>query len=106
MLEFFYGQVKKVGKDKISVGAAPIEWVEKFYLKNGFTPRCFLVKVKKEELPKNYREKGFEILEERRENDNIVLIIRTGEYNQNSKEKIKKIFNASEVLYIMEKDVV
>ena len=67
---------------KITVGVAPIGWVERFYMKNGYKPYLFLVRTKKKKI-----------------------YIKVHKYNSNQKEKVKEKLNASEVLYIMKKDI-
>ena len=78
-------QAREEGIKKITVGVAPIEWVEKFYMKNGYKPYLFLVKMKDKTSKKIY--------------------IRTHKYNPNQRGKIKEKFGASEVIYIMKKSI-
>ena len=103
LLKFFEQQLRNSGRKRITVPSADIDWVEKFYLNNGYKPIQFLVKVKTDKLPKDYKNKGFKILNERKENNYKVFYIKANKYDPKQREKIKKIFNAEEVIYIMGK---
>ena len=103
LLKFFWKQLKSLGKKEITVPSADIEWVEKFYLKNEYKPIQFLIKVKKEKLPKDYKNKGYKILNERVEGKYKIFYIKTKKYDPKLREKLKMLFNADELIYIMEK---
>jgi N-acetylglutamate synthase-like GNAT family acetyltransferase len=102
LLKFFEEQAKKLKIKRITIPSADIEWVERFYMKNGYKPIEFLVRIKKDKLPKNYKKK-YKILSERVEGDDKILYIKVRKYSLKQKEKIKKVFKPDEVLYIMEK---
>ena len=103
LLKFFEQRLKNLDKKKITAPSADIDWVEKFYLKNRYKPICFLLKIKKEKLPKDYKKKRYKILNERDEDDYKVFYIKTRRYDPKQRERIKTLFNADEVIYIMEK---
>ena len=81
LLKTFEKQVKKFHKRTISVGSAE-GFVEKFYMKNGYKPKLFLVRI-----------------------GNRKKYIKTEKYSPKMKEKIKKKYNAREVIYIFEKNL-
>lgn len=103
LLNFFEHQLRALNKKRINVPSADIDWVERFYLNNGYKPILFLVKVKITNLPRDYKKKRYKLLNERIENNYKIFYIKTKKYEPKQKEKIKKMFNADEVIYIMEK---
>lgn len=96
--------MRKVGTMNISVASAE-GYVEKFYLKNGFKPKLFLVRINRSKLPKNYRKKPYEITMERGNHYKKILYIKNEKYSPKLREKVKKAFNAYEVDFIFEKEV-
>jgi GNAT superfamily N-acetyltransferase len=102
MLDVFEKNVKKLGKNKISLGA----WgsAEKFYLKNGYRPIIF-VQIYPKNVPKNYKNKGYIIIKETNYTDAKRLYIHLEKYDENIKEKIQKTFNAYNVIYLFEKEL-
>ncbi len=103
LLSFFEQQLRDLNIKEISVPSADISWVENFYLKNNYKPSQLLVKVKTNKLPKGYKNKGFKIFNERREKEYKVFYIRTNEYSARHRIKLKRIFNADVVIYILKK---
>jgi GNAT superfamily N-acetyltransferase len=106
LLKFFETKVAKI---KITIGAASSEFVERFYLKNGYKPKQFLIRIKCNQIPIEYEQKkrNFHVIKEKsdQENDAIMLYIEMLEYDNNVKDNVKKIFNAYEAIYIMEKTI-
>ncbi len=45
LLSCFERAVKATGQEELTVGAADIEWVERFYMKNGYEPKHLLVQI-------------------------------------------------------------
>lgn len=88
LLKLFEQELRSLGRKKITVPVADINWGERFYLKNGYQPIQLLVKVRANKLPGDYRE--FKILSERREDNYRILYIKTGKYDPEQKEKSKK----------------
>ncbi|RLG20624.1 hypothetical protein DRN74_05020 [Candidatus Micrarchaeota archaeon] len=103
LLKLFEKQLKSLGKKKVTVPSADIDWVEGFYLKNRYKPIQFLIKVKREKLSKDYKNKGYKILNERAEGKYKIFYINIGKYDPKLRERLKILFNADEVIYIMEK---
>ena len=103
LLNLFEQQLRDLVIRRITVPSADIDWVERFYLKNKYKPIQFLVKVKIDKLPKDYKNKNFKIFSERKEDNYKIFYIKVNNYNPEQREKLKKIFNAEEVIYIMEK---
>lgn len=104
LLKFFGKQVKKIGEKTISVASAG-GYVEKFYLRNGFKPKLFLVRINRSKLPKNYKKKPYEIIGERGNQYKKILYIKNIKYSPELREKVKKAYNAYEVDFIFEKEV-
>jgi GNAT superfamily N-acetyltransferase len=103
MLKFFEAQVKKLGINKIGVGAADNVWG--FYIKNGYKPALLLLKVRKDELPTNYRDLNHKIAEERNYRAVKMIYVAVSSCDLEVKEKIKKELNAYEAIYIFEKHI-
>jgi GNAT superfamily N-acetyltransferase len=101
LLSFFEKQAKKLNKDYIELGA----WgsAEKFYLKNNYKPLIF-VQIYHKDVSKNYKDFGYEIISETNYKDAKKLKIRS-EYDPFLKEKIKKKFNAFDVIYLFRKEI-
>ncbi|CAF1575272.1 unnamed protein product [Didymodactylos carnosus] len=106
LLEFFETKVDRI---KITVGTASDEFVEQFYLKNGYKPVQFLIRIKFNQLPFDYEQKkaNFKVINEKydQENEAIILFIETLEYDNKLKNNIKTEFHSYETIYIMEKDI-
>ncbi|CAF2937581.1 unnamed protein product [Rotaria sp. Silwood2] len=104
LLNFFE---TKVNKTKITVGVASDDAVEKFYLKNDYKPKQFLIRIKSNQLPNDYEQKklNFHVINEKYNhiNETIILYIETLQYDNELKDNIKKNFHSFETIYIMEK---
>ncbi len=105
LLKHFEENLKKIGINKVSVPSAPIDWVERFYIKNGFKPARFMVKVSKDALKNREYVNRYEVVGERKEGEFKIIYIKASGYDPKSRARIKKEFNAEEVLYIMEKNL-
>lgn len=92
---------KKIGRNKISVCSG--EKSESFYLKNGYRPAQLLVWIRKRDVPKDYKHKGFEVLDEKNRKNNKILYLKMQKYDPEIKEIVKKRFKSYKVLYIFEK---
>lgn len=103
MLKFFENQARKLGIKKISLGAGGE--IEKFYIKNNYKPNFLLVQVSLTNLPRNYKKMGYKIVKEKNYRNVKWLYIQVRKYEPKVKERIKKKFNASQVIYIFEKEV-
>lgn len=93
-------EAKKRGKKEICLGAQPA--AEKFYLKAGFKPVLF-AQIHHKDVPKDYLHKGFEIEKETNYKDAKRLFIHVKKYDSKLKEKVKKAFNAYDVIYLFVK---
>lgn len=103
MLRFFEKEARKLGERTLSVASAE-GYVERFYLMNKFKPSSLLVRIRRNKVPKNYNERGFDIVKERgNQHVKILYIDITKKYNPKLKNIIKRKYNAYEVLYILEK---
>jgi GNAT superfamily N-acetyltransferase len=102
MLKFFESNVKKLGKNKISLGARGP--AEKFYLKNSYKPIIFS-QIYSKDVPNNYKNKGYNIIRETNYIGSKRLYIDLKKYDPKIKYKIKKTFNAYNVIYLFEKEI-
>lgn len=93
-------EAKALGKKEICLGAQPS--AEKFYLKAGFKPVLF-AQIKHRKVPKDYLHKGFEIEKETNYKDAKRLYIHVKKYDAKLKQKVKKVLNAYDVIYLFVK---
>ena len=105
LLKTFESQVEKQGKQYITVGCAPDEKTEQFYLKNLYQPITLLAKIKKDNLSANYKDqtKLFEFVEEKNDGDVIKIYFKAEQYNPLDRQNLQEILQADEVIYIMNK---
>ena len=102
MLNVFERNVKKLGKKRILLGAR--NNAEKFYLNNGYKPIIF-VQIYHKNVPKDYKNKGYNIISETNYKDAKRLYIDIKKYDKKIKEKVLKTFKAYNVIYLFEKDL-
>ncbi|CAF1258328.1 unnamed protein product [Rotaria sp. Silwood1] len=99
----------KVNKTKITVGVKSDDTVEKFYLKNEYKPKQFLIRIKCNQVSNDYEQKklNFHVINEKYDetNEAIILYIETLQYDNELKDNIKKLFHSYETIYIMEKTI-
>jgi len=103
LLGLFEERLRGRGIKRISVGSAPITWVERFYLKNGYKPVRILVRLKLSNPSRNYNNADFEIAESRIEGNHKIIYINEKRYDPEIRERVRKVLNAEEALYIFEK---
>ncbi len=101
LLEFFEKQAKKYS-NIVSVASAE-GYVELFYQKSGYKPRLIMLQVHKKNLPPDYKEKNYRVIDERDEGNIKFLYFKYRKHKPKLKEKLKKEFNAFEVNFIFEK---
>jgi GNAT superfamily N-acetyltransferase len=102
LLRKFEDNSKKLNKNYIQLGAW--ESAEKFYLKAGYEPLIF-VQIYHNKVLKNYKNLGYNIIKETNYTDSKRLFIKIDKYNSKIKEKIKKNFNAYDVIYLFRKEI-
>lgn len=102
-LSFLEEQIKEYNGDSLSLGAGGD--TEKFYLKNGYKPVSILVRVKPEKLPSDYEELGYRIDNVEKESEEVKIYITVKKVEEGLKKEIKDAFNASEVIYILKKNL-
>lgn len=101
LLSFFEKQAKKLNKKYIELGACGS--AESFYLKKDYKPIIF-AQIYHKEVPKNYKQLGFEITKETNYVDAKRLWIKA-RYSPQLKEKIKKQLKAFDVIYLFRKEI-
>ncbi len=101
ILSFFESRVRKQGK-KISV-TCKNGYSQHFYMKHGFTPKILLLKIKKSNLPKNYKEQHT-IKKEEQDKDTVLIYIKINALDDELMNMLKQKFNAHEAKFILEKE--
>jgi len=101
ILKKFEENSKKLKKKYIQLGSR--ESAEKFYLKEGYEPLIF-VQIYHDKVLKNYKKLGYNIIKETNYIDSKRLFIKIDKYDSKIKEKIKKDFNAYDVIYLFKKN--
>lgn len=104
LLGCFEEQVRKRGRWTITLGSAE-GYVEHFYLKNGYQPVEYLIRVPKDALALDDQQKGYPIVKERWEGAEKILKIQADTYQPEFKGVLKEAFQAREVIYIFEKTI-
>lgn len=102
MLAYFEKQAKDNGFEIVSLGSAE-GYAEKFYLDNGYEPTYFYIKIKKDKLSTDYKNKGYDFSKEEDEDDKKILWMPYTKYDLSKREEVKKRLNAYEVIFILEK---
>lgn len=103
LIHFFEEQVRKRGRQAVTVGSAADLKTENFYLKNGYQPVRLCAKVRRQALPPNYLQLDYEFCESRDEGENVVLYVATTVRDKQIQAKLKNDLGADEVIFIMEK---
>lgn len=103
LIGFFEKQVRKRGRHAITVGSAADLKTENFYLKNGYRPIRLCAKVRRQALPPDYLQLGYEFCESRDEGEDVVLYVATTVRDKPIQAKLKNDLGADEVIFIMEK---
>ena len=104
LLNYFEGQVAKMGRKRVVVGAAPN--VDAFYLANNYHIVQYYLRVVASKLPDDFENLGYEIGRVEDEGLGMVSIhIPTSRYEPEAREQIRKAFNAEFVSYTYEKEV-
>lgn len=103
LIRFFEEQVRKRGRHAVTVGSAADLKTENFYLKNGYQPIRLCTKVRRQALPPNYQQLGYEFCESRDEGEDVVLYVATTVRDKEVQTKLKDALGAQEVIFIMEK---
>ena len=104
LLRRFEREARKAGARRISLGA-PLGEVEAFYVKNGYKPCLLRVRVERERLPLDYREKDHAIVDERSYQNTKVLYVKTIDDHVQQAEELTRTFGAGDVICIFEKYV-
>lgn len=102
MVDAFEEQVASLGFDRIGLGSAG-GYVDEFYMANGYEPASVLVRLEPDEVPANYRELGYEIVEERIEDGTKKLYVGVDGHDPEFVEGVREAFDDPEAIYIMEK---
>lgn len=103
LIRFFEEQVRKRGRQAVTVGSAADLKTENFYLKNGYQPIRLCTKVRRQALPPTYLQLGYEFCEIRDEGEDVVLYVATTVRDKQIQAKLKDDLGADEVIFIMEK---
>lgn len=105
LIRFFEEQVRKRGRQTVTVGSAADLKTENFYLKNGYQPVRLCTKVRRQALPSDYRRLGYEFCESRDEGEDVVLYVATTVRDKEVQAKLKDALGAQQVIFIMEKTI-
>ncbi len=107
LLRYWEDRVRARGDWTIDLGSG----ADGFYLRVGYTPLEYAVKVPKDKLPHDYRNLGFEISYVRDPadpgGDEVCLYTRVGDrYRAEVLEKLRQVFGASSSFTVFEKRVI
>ena len=102
MLDALEERAASLGYDRIGLGSAG-GYVDEFYLANGYEPANVLVRLDSEDVPADYRELGYEILDERIDDGIRKLYVGVDGHDSAFVEGVRETFDDPEAIYIMEK---
>lgn len=104
LLSAFEDRAAALGFQQIGLGSAG-GYVDKFYVENGYSPECVLVRLAPETDPSNYRNTDYEISEERIEDGTKKLYVEAAEVDPTAIEEIRAAFGDSEAVHVMTKEL-
>jgi len=104
LVETFHANAAAMGIDRVSVGSAG-GYVDEFYAACGYEPECLLVMTSPAALPEDYRDLGYDIVEERTDDGVRKLYIDVEGLDQSFREDAGAAFGADEAIYIMAKEL-
>jgi hypothetical protein len=87
----------------VTLGSAADLKTENFYLKNGYLPVRLCAKVRRQSLPSNYLQMGYEFCEIRDEGEDVVVYVATTVRDKQLQAKLRDDLGAQEVIFIMAK---
>lgn len=103
LIRFFEAQVRQRGRQAVTLGSAADLKTENFYLKNGYLPVRLCAKVRRQSLPSNYLQMGYEFCEIRDEGEDVVVYVATTVRDKQIQAKLRDDLGAQEVIFIMAK---
>lgn len=104
LLDAFEAGATEAGFERVSLGSAGGS-VDEFYRANGYEPESILVRLHPTDVPENYRDLGFDVLRERREDGVQKVYLAPGGYDPGRVEAVRVAFGDPQAIYVMEKPV-
>lgn len=104
LLARFEDRVADLGFQRISLGSAG-GYVDKFYIERGYSPVSVLVRYEDSAVSERYRDRGYEIREERMVEGTRKLYIEADEFDPGHLGAVREEFDDQEAIYIMEKEI-
>lgn len=104
LLSHFEANAEEVGMQKVTLGSGGGP-VDRFYLDHGYAPASILVRGTVETLPDDYRNVGFDIVEEQQEGEYLKLYLDVDEYDPAELQTVRDRFRDDDAIYIMEKQL-
>lgn len=102
LLDAFEERAASLGYDRVGLGSAG-GYVDEFYIANGYEPASVLVRLQSEDVPADYREMGYEIIDERNDDGTRKLYVGVDGYDPEFVEDVRDAFDDPDAIYIMEK---
>jgi len=104
LLTEFEACAAALGVSRVTLGSAG-GYVDRFYRERGYEPESILVRLPPDDVPENYRDLGYEIVEERMAEGVQKLYVGVDELDHAEVEGVRETFGDEEAIYIMEKDL-
>jgi len=104
LLAFFESQVAALGYTSISLGSADGH-VERFYLKNGYTPTELKMYVTADYDPSSTQSAPYPVAYTQPEGDRLKLFFTVDNYHQMDKQALCKHFNGSDAFFVFVKQL-
>lgn len=102
LLDRFEAEAAAAGFPCVSLGSAG-GYVDEFYLANGYEAESVLVRLDPDDVPADYADRGYEIVEERLDEGFRKLYVGVDEHDFDFVESVREDFDDPEAIYIMRK---
>ena len=103
LISLFEQNVSALGYKNISLGSAD-GYVERFYIKNGYTPIELKI-YSQDDWEEKSKNSKYPIAYTQKEGDKIKLVIKVDDYNSMNKAEITKYYNGKDSFFVFEKRI-
>ena len=102
LIAFFENCVSKLGYTRIDLGSAD-GYVERFYLKNGYTPVALKILVEGDDWKKKQQDYAFPVAEVQTQGEYTKLVLTVDDYTAMNKDEITQYYGGVESFFVFEK---
>jgi len=102
LLDRFEDRARDCGVERVTLGSAG-GYVDEFYRANGYEPASVLVRLDPDEVPDDYDERGYPIVDERIEDGVHKCYVGVDGFDPDYPAEVGEAFGDSEAIHVMEK---